>query len=92
MIDVAAVENKFFGPSVTVAGLLTGRDVIKTLLDKIEGHEMLLVPDVVLNEDNIFLDDITLDDLEEALGIPARKIVSTPEGLLKGLVEGTEHN
>jgi putative radical SAM enzyme (TIGR03279 family) len=91
-IDVVAVENNFFGTSVTVAGLLTGRDVIKTLLDKIEGHEMVLVPDVVLNEDNKFLDDITFDDLEEALGIPVRKIVSTPEGLLKGLVEGKEHN
>jgi len=87
-IDVVPVENQFFGTSVTVAGLLTGRDVIKTLLDKIEGHEMILVPDVVLNEENKFLDDITLDDMEEALGIPAKKIVSTPEGLLKGLVEG----
>ena len=77
------------GTSVTVAGLLTGRDVIKTLLDKIEGHEMILVPDVVLNEENKFLDDITLDDMEEALGVPVKKIVSTPEGLLKGLVEGS---
>jgi putative radical SAM enzyme (TIGR03279 family) len=86
-IDVVAVENKFFGTSVTVAGLLTGRDVIKTLLDKIEGHEIILVPDVALNEDNKFLDDITQDDMEAALGIPVKKISSTPEGLLKGLAQ-----
>ncbi len=78
--DVLPVENKFFGPSITVAGLLTGRDVIKTALGSTNGHEAILVPDVVLNSDDIFLDDITLHDVEEALGIPARKIESTPEG------------
>ena len=87
IIDTVPVENKFFGASVTVAGLLTGRDVIKTVSDKIEGHEMILIPDVVLNEENRFLDDITLNDMEEALGIPARKIKSTPEGLIKGIIE-----
>ena len=87
-LDVMSVENKFFGPSVTVAGLLTGRDVIKALLDKIEGHEIILVPDVVLNEENKFLDDITLDDIEASIGIPVKKIDSTPEGLLKVIVEG----
>ncbi len=85
--DVVCIENRFFGTSVTVAGLLTGRDVISTLLDTIEGHEMILVPDVVLNEENKFLDDITLDDMQEALGIPVKKIDSTPEGLVKGIVE-----
>ncbi len=48
---------------------------------------MILIPDVVLNEENRFLDDITLNDMEEALGIPARKIKSTPEGLIKGIIE-----
>jgi putative radical SAM enzyme (TIGR03279 family) len=87
-IDVVSVENKFFGTSITVAGLLTGRDVIKEILDRIEGHETILIPDVVLNEENRFLDDITLNDIEEALGIPVRKIKSTPEGLIKGIAEG----
>ncbi len=86
-IDIIPIENKFFGTSVTVLGLLTGRDVIKALLDKIEGHEMILIPDLMLNEENKFLDDITLDDMEEALGIPVKKIASTPEGLMKGIVE-----
>ncbi|MBI5187878.1 MAG: DUF512 domain-containing protein, partial [Nitrospirae bacterium] len=85
-IDVIPVENKFFGASITVTGLLTGRDVIKTLSDRIGTHEMILVPDTVLkNGENIFLDDITLKDIEEALDVPARKIKSTPEGLIKGV-------
>lgn len=87
IFDVVPVENKFFGVSVDVAGLLTGRDVIKTVLDRVEGHEMILVPDVVLNEENKFLDDITLDHMEESLGITVRKINSTPDGLVKGLFE-----
>jgi putative radical SAM enzyme (TIGR03279 family) len=86
-IDVVSVENKFFGRSITVTGLLTGRDIIKTLSGKIKDHKMILIPDTVLNEENIFLDDITLKDIEEALGIPVRKIKSTPDGLIKGIAE-----
>ena len=84
-IELLPVENRFFGPSVTVAGLLTGRDVIKTSLDRTDGHEVFLIPDVVLNGEDRFLDDITLHDVEEALGIPVRKIGSTPDGLIDGL-------
>jgi putative radical SAM enzyme (TIGR03279 family) len=86
-IDILPVENKFFGTSVTVAGLLTGRDIIKTLLDKTDSKDVVLLPDVVLREgENIFLDDITLKDMEEALGTSVKKIESTPEGLIKGIV------
>jgi putative radical SAM enzyme (TIGR03279 family) len=84
-LDVLPVENKFFGSLITVAGLLTGRDVIRAILDRIEDHDMLLVPDVVLDCENRFLDDITLRDMEEALGIPVKKVKPTPEGLVKGL-------
>jgi putative radical SAM enzyme (TIGR03279 family) len=86
-IDVMPVENKFFGPSITVAGLLTGRDVIRAALGRPDGHEAILVPDVVLNGEDIFLDDISLHDVEEALSIPVRKIESTPEGFLRGITE-----
>jgi len=85
-IEVIPVENKFFGTSITVTGLLTGRDVIKSISNKTEGYDVMLVPDVVLKDgDDRFLDDITLKDLEETLGIPAKKIQSTPEGLIKGI-------
>jgi putative radical SAM enzyme (TIGR03279 family) len=86
-IDIFPVENRFFGSSITVAGLLTGRDVIKTALDRVDGHEVILIPDVVLDGEDRFLDDITLNDMEEALGIRAKKIESTPEGLLRGMAE-----
>jgi putative radical SAM enzyme (TIGR03279 family) len=86
-IDVVAVENTFFGSQVTVAGLLTGRDVMKTALDCVEGHDTILVPDVVLDDRDRFLDNVTLDDMQEALGIPVKKIVPTPDGLIKGISE-----
>ncbi len=86
-VDVLPVDNRFFGLSITVAGLLTGRDVIKTALDRTDGHDIFLVPDVVLDGENRFLDDITLYDVEEALGIPARKIESTPEGFVRAMAE-----
>jgi putative radical SAM enzyme (TIGR03279 family) len=90
-IDLLPVENKYFGTSVTVAGLLTGRDIIKTLLDRTDGKDVIFVPDVVLKEgENVFLDDITLKDMEEALGTAVKKIESTPEGLIQGIVEEGE--
>lgn len=82
-IDVVAVANNFFGTTVTVAGLLTGRDVIKTLHDNTDSYKVLLVPDVVLKEDeDIFLDNVSLKDVEEATGLRAVRTEATPQGLI----------
>lgn len=86
-VDVCPVENHFFGSSITVGGLLTGRDVIRTILDGIDRHDVILVPDVALNREDRFLDDIALKDLETALDVSAKKVISTPEGLVKGITE-----
>ncbi|MCE5194199.1 MAG: DUF512 domain-containing protein [Nitrospiraceae bacterium] len=86
-LEVIPVENTFFGKSVTVTGLLTARDVIKTLTDKIDGFKYLLIPDVVLKEGtSVFLDDVTRKDIERALNIKVRVVESTPEGLIKGMM------
>jgi putative radical SAM enzyme (TIGR03279 family) len=87
-LEVFEVENRFFGPTVTVTGLLTGKDILKTLLGKTKA-ECLLVPDVTLRENsNLFLDNVKLKDLEETLGIPVKAIDSTPQGLLEGIKDG----
>jgi putative radical SAM enzyme (TIGR03279 family) len=89
-LEVFKAENKFFGPSVTVTGLLTGRDVLKTVIGKTKA-DCLLVPDVMLkNGDNIFLDNVTLKDLEENLGISVKSIEATPEGLIKEISDGSK--
>ena len=84
-IGVHAVVNDFFGGFVTVAGLLTGTDIIGQLRGKDLG-EVLLVPDVVLREgEAVFLDDMTLEDLGKELGVRVMLIDSSPFGLLAAL-------
>ena len=87
-IDLIRVENNFFGPTVTVAGLLTGRDLIRSLHDIAGPYRALLVPDVVLKEDeDVFLDDVSLRDIEEAAGLKTVRIESTPQGLVDAVVD-----
>ncbi len=67
--QIFGIENKFFGEYITVSGLVTGKDLIEQLKGKDLG-EFLLIPNVMLKTDsNIFLDDITIDDVEEALSV-----------------------
>ena len=85
-ITAAAVRNTFFGDSITVTGLLTGRDVLKSLQDTAEKYDTLLIPDIVLKESgDVFLDDVSVNDIETALDIKTKIIDSTMEGLMKGI-------
>ena len=71
-VNVYPIVNNFFGESVTVAGLLTGGDVIEQLMGKDLGDE-LLFPAVMLRADgDVFLDDMTPDELSARLGVPVR--------------------
>jgi len=86
-IHLHTIRNDFFGGEVTVAGLIAGADLIAQLQGK-ELGEALLVPDVVLRDgEDVFLDDLTLPQLAQALGVAVFKIDSTPWGLLEGLEE-----
>ncbi len=85
-IDVIPVENRFFGETVTVTGLLTGRDIIRRISDVSTGHDVLLLPDVMFRDGReILLDDITVSDLERVLKMEVRVIDSTPKGLTDAL-------
>ena len=67
---VIAVHNDFFGEHITVAGLVTGKDLIAQLKGQDLG-KVLLIPDVMLKfHEDVFLDDVTLEQAEEALGVP----------------------
>jgi putative radical SAM enzyme (TIGR03279 family) len=92
-ITLVRVENSFFGSPVTVTGLLTGRDVIKTLSAPSRGHDLLVIPNAVLREgEDVFLDGVTVSDVENALGIRTAIVEPTPEGLLKEVSEKIEDN
>jgi putative radical SAM enzyme (TIGR03279 family) len=82
-ITVLQVENDFFGQSVTVAGLLTGRDVIRALHDNIDSYETLILPEVVLKEgEDVFLDGVSIGEIEEATGLKTVVTDGTPQGLI----------
>ena len=84
------IVNHFFGETVTVAGLLTGKDVAEQLRGEDLG-DALLVPAAMLKADeDIFLDDMTPDELSRALGnIPCRPCRNDGAELLRALL-GTE--
>jgi putative radical SAM enzyme (TIGR03279 family) len=85
-IAIIPVTNDFFGQSVTVTGLLTGRDIIKALHDNTDSYDILIMPDVVLKEgDNVFLDNVSVRDIEEASGLKTVVTDSTPQGFIDTL-------
>jgi putative radical SAM enzyme (TIGR03279 family) len=66
--EIYPIKNNFFGDLVTVAGLITGRDLIDQLSGKGLGEE-LLIPEVMLKEGELFLDDCSVDDVRRTLGV-----------------------
>jgi putative radical SAM enzyme (TIGR03279 family) len=65
-VDVVTVVNNFYGESVTVAGLLGGRD-IQTSLGDPAADELILLPAEAINADGLFIDSMPLSDLTAAL-------------------------
>lgn len=71
-VRVHMIKNEFFGGNVTVAGLITGTDILKQVKGKLCSHT-LLIPEVMLREEkDKFLDDVTLSDLEKKLHVRTR--------------------
>lgn len=67
-VNLYEIQNELFGKTVTVTGLLCGRDIINQLKDKDMG-DYLMIPEICLNDNNVFLDDLTVEDIEKALNI-----------------------
>jgi NifB/MoaA-like Fe-S oxidoreductase len=67
-INVYAIENEFFGENVTVTGLLTGRDIAGQLKGRPMGSELLISRSMLKSDEELFLDDYTIDGLSLALG------------------------
>ena len=74
-VRILAVENRFFGGNIKVAGLLTGQDLINALVD-VPAETVILVPDVCLSEGR-FLDGLGLEDL----GRPVMVVTTTGQDL-----------
>ena len=85
-IDVYAIKNNFFGGGVTVSGLVTGGDIIDQLKDKPKA-DILAIPHTMLrDEDNIFLDDTTVEDVEKALGMKIVPIINDGYEFIENII------
>ncbi|MBE6644344.1 MAG: DUF512 domain-containing protein [Ruminococcaceae bacterium] len=88
-IDVYPIKNNFFGDSITVTGLLTGKDICEQLSGKLECDE-LLIPSVTLRyHEQDFLCGMTLSELEEGLGVKIRVCGTDGFGFVDAVL-GTE--
>ena len=68
-LRVVAVESRFWGSGIGVAGLLTGSDFIQGLRGNVHGDFVVLPSESMIGDDYLFLDDLTLKDVERELGV-----------------------
>jgi NifB/MoaA-like Fe-S oxidoreductase len=69
--ECLALENGYFGPSVTTAGLLPGEAFRQALAGR-SGYDLALLPAEAVNENGVFVDDVSLGDVEGAAAMPVR--------------------
>ncbi len=83
---VYCIRNDFYGENVTVSGLLTGQDIIAQLKGKELGDTLLIPRNALRHEGDCFLDGVTVEEMEIALGV---KVLPTAEGtdFLYGIIE-----
>ena len=104
--EVVPVRNDFFGSRITVSGLITGQDLIRQLQEKAGasgqdngadrplGDEVLIPCNMLRSGENVFLDDVTTEQAERAVGTPVRVVDEGGDVFVRcvlGLEKGTEH-
>lgn len=87
-INVYPIENLFFGPEITVTGLITGGDLIAGLKDKEIGDYLVIDKKMLKDDADIFLDNTTLDEVKETLNIKIVKSDSFGNGFIKAIIDG----
>ena len=83
---VYAVVNDFFGHTIDVAGLVTGGDLIAQLRGKDLGERLLIPHTMLRHGEGVFLDDVTLEQASEALGVPVTPIGGSGGELLDAML------
>ena len=86
-LQVIPMENRFFGEAITVTGLITGQDLITQLKDRELGEEVLISSAMLRHDDDVFLDDTTVSQVQEALGVPVTVVPNDGFALLKALLK-----
>ena len=89
-ISLVPIRNNFFGGTVNVTGLLTGQDICAQLQGRELGDEVLLAGNMMKAGEDIFLDDMTLEELSRRLGKPARRVGGSGEDLAAAILGEAE--
>lgn len=84
-VHLYKIINHFFGEQITVAGLLTGKDIMEQLAGKKLGSELLLPGVMFKADEQIFLDDVTLEELENALQVKVNIVKSSGQDFLSSV-------
>ena len=71
-VRVHKIINKFFGETITVSGLLTGKDIVEQLSDANLGDELFVPVNSLRHGENVFLCGMTTDELSRRLGVPVK--------------------
>lgn len=83
--NIYPIANDFLGHSIDVAGLVTGGDLIAQLRGKDLGERLLIPINMLRHGDGVFLDDVTLEDVSAALGVPVRVVQQDGADLLAAM-------
>ena len=84
--QVFPIRNDFFGPQITVTGLLTGQDIASQLKGKDLGDALLIPQSCLKADEDIFLDDMSLTELENALQVKTVIVKSYGMDYLKAII------
>ncbi|MDO5127053.1 MAG: DUF512 domain-containing protein [Eubacteriales bacterium] len=85
--QIFPIRNDFFGEKITVTGLLTGRDIVAQLAGKNLGDALIIPSNVLKADENIFLDDMSVDDLQKALQVSVIIVQSSGKELFYRIIE-----
>lgn len=84
--QVLAIQNDFFGHTIDVAGLITGGDLIAQLKGRDLGQRLLIPVNMLRHGGDVFLDDLRVEDVENALGIPVTVVEQDGFDLLDAML------
>ena len=86
-LDIIPVRCGFFGGAVTVTGLITGSDLIRDLAG-IQTDSLIITENMLRAEQDLFLDDMTLDEVQEKIGVPIHVVENNGAALADALLNG----
>lgn len=88
--SLVPIRNDFFGHTITVSGLVTGGDILKQLKGKDLGEELILPSTMLRREDDVFLDDVSLEDLRREFGIKVTAVPNDGYAFLQAIIGSDE--